>query len=244
MNFYNKIFSLFFILIVISADFTSAQDCISHIKLNSDIPNTIFYIDTVKIGEGNQLTAEVKNGMHKITALENSDRWNAKTFVDTINLKCNEDTTLNFIFRSSSYIQTNPADAYVYYNDSLIGHTPMFINEKIKHIKLVKEGYENINYHLSDSPAPGVIDLKFIGMKEGKSFFKKDLFKILVGSLLVLGGTTAYFKIKADNNFSKYQDTADNSYLTKTRRYDLISGITFGAVQINFGLIIYYFLFD
>lgn len=244
MNLCNKILLLVLILNLISAELVSAQDCISHIKLNSDIPNTIFYVDTIKIGEGNQLTAEIKNGIHKITAFENSDRWNAKTFVDTINIKCNEDTTINYTFKSSSYIQTNPADAYVYYKDSLIGHTPMFLNDNIKNIKLVKEGYENVNYHLTDSPIPGIVYLKFNGIKEGKSFFKKDLFKILVGSLLILGGTTAYFKIKADNNFSKYQDTGNSSYLTKTRRYDLVSGIAFGAVQINFGLIIYYFLFD
>jgi hypothetical protein len=36
--------------------------------------------------------------------------------------------------------------------------------------------------------------------------------------------------------------TGNDDYLRQTRRYDLISGITFGAVQVNFGLLLYYFL--
>ncbi len=244
MNLYNKILVLLFVQFFLVSNFILAQDCTSQVILKSNIPNTIFYIDSLKIGEGADISADINKGIHKITAVENNKRWNAESFSDTINIKCNNDTTLNFVFEKRSFIQTYPADAYVYYKDSLIGHTPLFVNNNIDNIKLVKDGFENVDYNLNNSKNPGIIDLKFIGIKEGKSFFKKDLFKILVGSLLVLGGTTAYFKIKADNNFSKYQDTADNGYLTKTRRYDLISGITFGAVQINFGLIIYYFLFD
>ena len=84
--------------------------------------------------------------------------------------------------------------------------------------------------------------LEEAGIQNGKSFYEKGLFKYLIGGLVVLGGTTAYFKLEADKKFEEYQLTGSNNLLDETRRYDLISGITFGALQINFGILLYYFL--
>ena len=44
--------------------------------------------------------------------------------------------------------------------------------------------------------------------------------------------------------FDEYQIVGDPALLDQTDKYDLISGITFTALQINFGLIIYLFLTD
>jgi hypothetical protein len=65
-----------------------------------------------------------------------------------------------------------------------------------------------------------------------------------VSSIVVLGGITAYYKIKADKRFDDYQATGDGALLNETRKYDLISGISFAALQVNFGFLIYYFLKD
>ena len=84
-----------------------------------------------------------------------------------------------------------------------------------------------MNYH-----APG----------EEKNFFETDIFKILTAGIIVLGATTAYFKLEADAKYEEYQYSGNSELLDDIRKYDLISAITFTALQINFGLLLYFFL--
>jgi hypothetical protein len=139
-------------------------------------------------------------------------------------------------------LDSHPQDANVFYNDSLIGSTPIFISSEMKNLTLKKSGYENYNLAI-DKISPGEkISLNFNGFQREESFFERDIFKILTAGIIVFGGTTAYFKLKADKKFDEYEFTGESKYLDETRKYDLISGITFGALQINFGLLLYYFL--
>ena len=78
----------------------------------------------------------------------------------------------------------------------------------------------------------------------GENVFTSTTFKILIGSAAVLGGISAYFKIKADKKYDDYLNTKNQSTLDEVDRLDLISGITFGLLQINFGYLIYKFLTD
>ena len=143
--------------------------------------------------------------------------------------------------QDSLYFKTNPEDVYVIKNDSLIGHTPLFINGSIGKVTLTKPGYEKMSFNLNgydNNP----VSLKFTGKKTVESFFESSVFKIFVSTIVVLGGVTAYYKIKADKRYDDYQATGDGNLLKETRRYDLISGISFAALQVNFGFLIYYFL--
>lgn len=76
------------------------------------------------------------------------------------------------------------------------------------------------------------------------NFIDTDLFLISVGSAIIFGATAAYFKIESDKNYDKYLKTNDKSLLNKTDRYDVYSGIALGALEINFGFLIYKFLTD
>jgi hypothetical protein len=86
--------------------------------------------------------------------------------------------------------------------------------------------------------------MEYIGGARKKSFISKPAFKYLIGGIAVLGAVAAYFKVEADNNYDKYLDTRDKKYLDKTDSYDLISGISFGALQINLGFLAYMLLSD
>ncbi len=139
------------------------------------------------------------------------------------------------------YLKTDPDDAYVLKNDSLIGHTPLFISGSLGEVFLTKPGYEQKSVNLAgydNSP----VSLKFTAKKTPTNFFESSVFRIFVSSIVVLGGITAYFKVKADKRYADYQASGDGNLLTETRRYDLISGISFAALQVNFGFLIYYFL--
>jgi len=139
-------------------------------------------------------------------------------------------------------LNSSPQDAYVFYNDSLIGNTPLFVQSSFTKLTLRKSGYDNTHI-LFDDIIPGkMVPMNYSGQEKEKSFFEKDIFKILTAGIVVLGGATAYFKIKADNKFEEYEFSGNSKLLDETRKYDLISGITFGALQINFGLLLYYFL--
>lgn len=148
---------------------------------------------------------------------------------------------INRIYAQDIYLKTDPDDVYVMKNDSLVGHTPLFISHLLDNILLSKPGYAQKNISLNDYDGIPV-QLKFTGKKVNGSFYESPVFKIFVSSAVALGAVTAFYKIKADKRFDDYQATGNPGLLKDTRRYDLISGISFAALQINFGLLLYYFL--
>lgn len=77
-----------------------------------------------------------------------------------------------------------------------------------------------------------------------EQFYESTLFQVLLGGIVVLGGVSAYFKLKADDYYDDYRRTGDESLLDKTDAYDTISGISFGLLQVNFGFLIYKFLVE
>lgn len=80
--------------------------------------------------------------------------------------------------------------------------------------------------------------------KQRESFVESDLFYIVVGSAIAFGATAAYLKNESDKNYDKYKITGDTKYLNKTNDLDIYSGVALGALQINFGYLIYKFLTD
>ncbi len=240
MNSNKKIFLIILLLLAINLH---AQDCKANIHIKTDLPFSKIYVDSSLVGKGNS-DIQLDKGKYHIVVMEESDRWNAKTFSDTINIADCNDTTLNYTFKSQTYLNTEPQDVYVYQDSELIGHTPMFLPLNAEKLILKKPGYEEKLVNAKSLINNEKIKLNFIGEIKGKTFFEQNVFKILVGGIVALGGVSAYFKIKADNNFDKYQSTENIYYLDQTHKFDLISGLTFGALQVGFGFLIYYFLSD
>ncbi len=242
INFNCKIVLLFsFIVIYYSEVFP--QDCKAKLMVKTDEESSIIKLNDRLLGCGNIVTG-LNIGKYILTVHEPADKWNSKYFEDTLIVSnCNE-INLSYNFNSAIYLKTNPQDVYVYSEDSLIGYTPLFIPLKYNRITLSKPGYQSKIIPLNQLSKNNSVDLKYNGGNNGKSFYEKDIFKILVGTMVLLGGTTAYFKLKADNRYDSYQSTNDKVYLDQTNKFDLISGITMTALQINFGILIYYFLTD
>ena len=243
MNSFIKLLILIVFKFVLS-NFSFAQECKANITINSDIGNVNIFVDDSLFGSNKNVVAEIPVGIHKIIIVEDNYRWDAKKIVDTLNIQNCKDTTVNFKFLSDVLLNSEPGNAEVFSGDSLIGYTPLRIPLGLQNIKLQKNGYEGKVINYSDLNLLKPIKLNFTGEYKDGSFFNKTLFRVLLGSMITLGATTAYFKLKADNYFDDYKASGDHALLDKTHKYDLISGVSFVALQINFGLIVYYFLVD
>ncbi|MFN3873250.1 MAG: PEGA domain-containing protein [Ignavibacterium sp.] len=218
-----------------------SQECTNILRINSDIPEVNIFINDSLISANSNLEIELQNGVYVVLAEEFSDRWNSKSFCDTIYLSDCETKTIHYYFNNEVLIETIPTDAYVFANDSLIGFTPVKIPANLIELKILKPGYLEKKVLLEDNSVQ-TIRLDFNGIIKDEPFVNTTMFKILTGSAVALGAITAYFKLKADDKFDEYRFSGNRKYLDETNRYDTISGISLALFQINFGYIIYRFL--
>jgi hypothetical protein len=219
--------------------FLNAQDCKSRLIINSDSTLVNIFINDSLVNTSKQSEIQLLNGKYFVKILEANKIWGANYLIDTLELKNCETRIINFKPGKEVYLDSNPQDAYVFYGDSLIGSTPVFINKAYSNLLLKKSGYADYNYSNNNSNNRIKVNLKFIGQEKKESFFSSTSFKILAGTAVALGAVTAYFKLKADNRFEDYKISRDQNLLDQTNKYDLISGITFTALQINLGYLIY-----
>lgn len=83
------------------------------------------------------------------------------------------------------------------------------------------------------------VSFEVLHTQEPERFHQTLTFKLLIGGIVVFGGVAAYFKLEADDYFVEYERTGSSSALDKTDTYDLVSGISFGMMQLNVGYLIY-----
>ena len=243
MNLLNKTYFTFLLFFLFNAEYYS-QDCLAELIIESDIEYVEIFINNISVGVGSRFSMKLENGDYVITVNENSDRWDARSFTDTLHITdCNE-IKLNYNFRSEVLLNTKPQNVSVFNKDSLIGFTPLFIPADLEKVYLQKPGYLAKEVLPDEIYSTQKITLDYIGEEKKESIFEGTLFKVLVGSAVLLGASTAYFKLEADKKFDEYIITGDRKILDQTNRFDVISGVTFVAMQINFGVIIYLFLTD
>lgn len=219
-----------------------AQECKSRVSINTNDPEAIIYIDNELKGVG-FLEIFLAEGSYEMRISRGKNLWGSADFVQTIDVvDCNINSEIDVTLAEEVFLQTIPEDVNVFAGDSLIGHTPLWLAPRSVMLSLRKKQFENMEINGGNISPNENYELLYTGNDKEKSFFQTDIFKILIGSIVALGAATAYFKIKADKKFEDYRFTRDQKYLDETRKLDLISGITFGALQINFGVLVYFFL--
>jgi len=243
MNLLNKIILSFCILSLFTTEFI-AQDCLAEVIIEADIGGVEIFINNNSAGVGSPFRIRLETGDYVLTVNENSDRWDAGSFTDTLHITNCDEIKLNYYFRSEVLLDTEPQNVSVFNKDSLIGFTPLFIPIDLEKIYLRKPGYLGKELFPDEIYSSQRIKLDYVGEEKKESFFEGTLFKILVGSAVLLGASTAYIKLEADKKFDEYLITGDQKLLDQTNRLDVISGVTFVATQINFGFILYLFLTD
>lgn len=228
------------LIIVLSQVILFGQDCETKLTIESEISNVKIFIDD-SLEYDYQKEIILSPGEHKIIIQENSDRWDAKTIVENISIEKCEHKKIVFSTKSEVFIDSNPQDASVFYSDSLLGFTPLLLSSYYSNLTLKKNGYQDVDIFIFGID-PLLVKMNYTGLGQKDKFFDTAISKILVGSFIVLGATSAYFKVKADNRYDEYLKTGQRQLLDDTNRFDLISGISIAATQINLGVLIYFLL--
>lgn len=239
-SYIKKIFALIFALALSSL---AQDDCKSNVTINTNNEKANIFVNDSLVAVGNT-TMEMKPGYYEIVIIESISKWGSDVFNDSLAIKeCNESIELTYNFENRTLLNSVP-DAAVIYKDTLIGYTPILIPLKFENLSLEKTNYRRKNISLPLVTQSQRITLDYIGKENKQPFIETTLFKVLIGSALVLGSTAAYFKLEADKNFDKYTETRNREFLDQTDKYDLYSGLAFGALQLNLGALLYYFLFE
>lgn len=145
-----------------------------------------------------------------------------------------QDSTMISHIQSQVEIESN-LQSYVELEENLIPKKPIFGLSANRSWRSNSKSLINNEINTSS-----IIKFK----KKKPNFIDSDLFLVVVGSAVAFGATAAYLKLESDDYYEKYLDTQDKSYLNKTDKYDLYSGIALAALEINFGYLIYKFLTD
>ena len=222
----------------------SAQDCKANIFVQTDIENAKLFINDSLESEGKEFALELKPGIYIISIAEDFKKWNSRRINDTLKINDCSDMKLRYELKDKIILDSQPQNVYVKSEDSLIGFTPLLLEEGFETLLLQKPEYSDKIISQQEIASGVKPELQFIGQLKGESFYESTLFKVLVGTVIALGATTAYYKLEADKSFDEYQVTGDPALLEQTDKYDTISAVTFVALQIDFGLILYLFLTD
>lgn len=107
-----------------------------------------------------------------------------------------------------------------------------------------KEKNEIINQPLKDS-----IPNENIKVIKNKSIFfnrKRDYTKIGISSLITIGGTVTSYLLKNESieNNNLYQQTNNQEYYDKSKKYDIYFGVSMAVTQIAFAALIYFLFFE
>ncbi len=230
----SKIFFILFIIASVGLGQTVK------LTISSNSPDAGIFINGKLVGQTSVILQVEQHKKYAISIKEDILQYNSQIINDTIHVS---DTNINkhYTFKKSKYLTTYPSNVTVQRNNQIIGKTPLFLNDISGNILLFKTGYssQSISYaQINNIP----IRLEPVKIQKEVKFTDTIWFKVFLGSAVVLGGTAAYYKIRADDNYDSYLQTGNQAFKDKTDDYDMISGIAFGLLQINFGYLIYGFV--
>ncbi|MBI4417277.1 MAG: PEGA domain-containing protein [Ignavibacteriales bacterium] len=221
----------------------------------SEPPGAEVYLDSVHIGATPVRSVEVREGSHDIrVAFPSLLQWNAHLRTDSVHIREGEEISVEFEFGSVFNVHTMPSGATVYYQDRILGTTPLYhrSSESLRSaLRIRKEGYEDL---LVEPAASGKIwRLKspdHSGLPEADLMVESSVERggtrlatyIAAGSMVVSGVAAAYFKQQADYRFNLYASTRSDRHLNATRRYDSYSGVALVFTEVSFAVLAYLLL--
>jgi hypothetical protein len=162
-----------------------------------------------------------------------------------------------------NYINTTPQNAEVYLNNVYIGSTPVrFFNDAADTskkntiiIKLI--GYNDFSFTFDNSDLPLYKNIALVSsnhllnnnnivIKNGSNLFStpRQIAPLALSGALIIGSsfTSFYFKRLANDRYDEYTNTGDRDKLNQTKKYDIISGVALGVLQVGLVSFLYFLL--
>lgn len=254
MNFRIRSISILLGLILSCSLLSQEQGTIS---VSSDPTGCWVRVDSILVGKTPLNNFELAVGSHVIQIYPpNNGVWNLQERVLNVSVTSNQDVPLNVVFSSPVFINSIPYGAQLFNNETPLGFAPLYLpfeENKGKRFRLEKEGYKPFSFTLTTNQsilaemekAGNFKDEKeqtrFLGVIPKRNL--KSKFTLLAVSIAT-NWASFYFKNVADNNFERYQQTADpqlmDHYWKQTQKYDRMSEIALGVSITSLAGLIYF----
>jgi len=250
------------VLTAVEADGTDTSSVAAgtSITIHTDIDSARVIIDGTFIGLTPLNLDSLRIGWHRLV-LQHYDieSWLTESISDSIEVSAGTARVLRYAFVQRMFLQSNPGGAEVVLGDSIAGLTPSVIRlvpgSETQQIRLQKAGYEPLTINpVSSLRGVVAVDLKGVWQSgDGRpSIFQetemngsKNLRLYIAGTATVLSGVAAaYFKVRADNRYDEYLQSANPALRSETNRLDTASGIALALTQVSLGLFTYFLLSD
>jgi len=229
--------------LAVVSDSTRSDTARSTITIRSAIENARVVLDAIDLGATPVINYSLTAGTHILT-VHSSELWNCFTtsIIETITVRQSENIERMVSFPHSFTVNSDPYGARVWYNDSLVGTTPVqFIPPATGSIRLSKEGYRDFYSSLpvgGEGSVHAVLEpFKPVGGGQSpllRSMPQTSHSVCIATSAAVMSGVAAvYFKISADKLYRDYQQTGDGTTLQHVKRLDVAAGVSLVVSEIS-----------
>ncbi|MEO8209925.1 MAG: PEGA domain-containing protein [bacterium] len=261
-----KIFFLIFAnatLIFAQTDTSSVPDTAKSYRISiiSNLEDAKIYLDTSYIGKTPLLDYAVKEGKYVLKVVNPKSLLDWENENEVMNLNLSGDTTINLNFNYYYYFDTNPFNASVFKNDSLMGLTPLrfFSQDELSgNLVIKRKNYKdfvfdlkNYNFETGENitlQSKGKESINDIVYKNRGTQFKtrRNLYTVIgMGAASIVGGYFAIkFKNKANTAYDNYVSTGNTAQLNESNSNDTYFVISLVLMQMAVGGLIYFLFFD
>lgn len=234
----------------------SPEHLMGLLVVRSNVSGASVYLDSLFLGFTPLERSDVPPGVYHLRVLHPNRRsWYRESITDTVELRPDERLEYEVAFEYVYRVHSIPYGARIFHENAFKGETPSVLRTRdllAGNIHLTKEGYEDAMFDLSRWNG-GIIKLALtprrgVGQRvdplDVESSEIRHKTPILISGIvgIVSGVAAVYFKQEADESFSEYQRTLDPKLLSRTDRYDTISGVSLVALEISLTSLAYLLL--
>ncbi len=237
-------------------------DSVHHIPtgtllIQATIDSAVVLIDGERAGVTPLTIDSISEGQHRVTVLHpDIESWLTGSVTDTVVVRADTMMVIRYDPQSRYFVSSEPDGAGVYAGDSLIGRTPLVLqdvgSQEVLSLRLRKEGYAEGN-PVSVSDSPFLLNTSLQPEWLPERLHDHALLKLdtgpsttplyIAGAATVISGTAAaYLKIRADRRYEQYLSTNDPAILSQTQSLDTAAAVALIATQVSVALLAYFLL--
>ena len=226
----------------------------SLVRVNTNLPEAILYVDSLLVGTvtGEFVSVPASARELRVTAPE-VNSWSISPLTREVKLSPGDSMEVHMNFPHYYRIESIPFGASVHHEKAdartLLGSTPLtYLSEEplsgmlaverpgysIERLEPGKKVWNRyvIGLKPMDEPDPTKAQVHWQPPRKRNAWIDYAA----IGTALAAGIVAVHYKFKADDLYSQYEDTADQSLRPQIRDYDVKSGIAFGVMQGGLGL--------